>query len=57
MVPNLATPYSYRKEKSKATRPTYKRTFCVKLLSKTKKEFHNNLSVNYTPKTTYFGKP
>ena len=57
MVPNLATPYSYRKEKSKATRPTYKRTVCVKLLSKTQKEFHNNLSVNYTPKTTYFGKP
>ena len=37
----------YRKEKTEATRSTYKRQrkFFVKLLRKTKKEFYNNLNV------------
>ena len=39
----------YRKEKTEATRSAYKRqrSFCVKLLRKTKKEFYNNLNVKY----------
>ena len=39
----------YKKEKTEATRSAYKRqiNFCVKLLRTTKKEFHNNLNVNF----------
>ena len=39
----------YKKGKTEATRSAYKRQrkFCVKLLTKTKKEFYNHLNVKY----------
>ena len=47
-------------KKTEPTRSAYKRqrNFCVKLLRKTKKEFHNNLNVKYLIKNKLFsGKP
>ena len=48
----------YRKEKTEATRSTYKRqrNFCVKLSRKTKKEFYNNLNVKYITENKLFWK-
>ena len=49
-----------KKETTEPTRSAYKRqrNFCVKLLRKTKKEFHNNLNVKYLTKNKLFsGKP
>ena len=48
----------YRKEKTEATRSAYKRqrSFCVKLLRKTKKEFYNNLNVKYITENKLFWK-
>ena len=45
-----------KKEKTEPTRSAYKRqrNFCVKLLRKTKKEFHNNLNVKYLTKNKLF---
>ena len=46
----------YRKEKTEVTRSAYKRrrSFCVKLLRKTKKEFYNNLNVKYITENKLF---
>ena len=48
----------YRKEKTEATRSPYKRqrNFCVKLLTRTKKEFYNNLNVKYITENKLFWK-
>ena len=48
----------YRKEKTEATRSVYKRqrSFCVKLLRNTKKEFCNNFSVKYITANKLFWK-
>ena len=47
-----------RKEKTEATRSAYKRqiNFCEELLSKTIKEFYNNLNVKYITKNNFLWK-
>ena len=48
----------YRKEKTEATRPAYKRRahFCVKLLRKTKKESCNKINIKYINENKLFWK-
>ena len=48
----------YRKKKTVATRSAYKkpRSFCMKLLRKTKKEIYNNLNVKYITENNFFWK-